>query len=101
MPNHFHLLVNTGSKPGELSKFMHRLMTSYTKYFNKRYGLVGHLFQGNYKSRYVTKERGVKMVSEYIRGNPIKAGIVTQIECYKWYKELSLEAKNIDIIEQF
>jgi putative transposase len=101
MPNHFHMLINTGSKPEEISKFMHRFMTSYSKYFNSRYNLVGSLFQGKYKSRYVTKEKGVEIVSEYIKQNPIKAGIVTEIECYKWYKELSLSSRNIEEIEEF
>ncbi|MEE9569069.1 MAG: transposase, partial [Candidatus Binatia bacterium] len=44
MPNHAHLLLETGSVP--LSKFMQGLQQSYTQYFNLRYRKVGHLFQG-------------------------------------------------------
>lgn len=76
-------------------------MTSYSKYYNKKYNLVGPLFQGRYNAKYVTKEKGLKLVSEYIRSNPIKAGIVTEIECYKWYKGLSLEIENIEIERQW
>ena len=44
MPNHVHLLLETGSVP--LAKFMQGLQQSYTQYFNWRYRKVGHLFQG-------------------------------------------------------
>ena len=46
MPNHVHLLLETGSTP--LSKFMQGLQQSYTQYFNRRHRKVGHLFQGRY-----------------------------------------------------
>ena len=44
MPNHVHLLLESGSAP--LDKFMQGLQQSYTQYFNRRYRKVGHLFQG-------------------------------------------------------
>ena len=34
MPNHVHLLVETGSQP--LSRFMQGLQQSYTQYFNRK-----------------------------------------------------------------
>ena len=100
MPNHYHLLVNTGSKPEEIPKYMHRFMSSYSKYFNKRHNVVGHLFQSPYRSSYVSKEKGFSLLNEYIRNNPIKAGIVSNIECYKWYKGVSLSDANMDIEEE-
>jgi REP element-mobilizing transposase RayT len=48
MPNHVHLLVETGSQP--LSRFMQGLQQSYTQYFNRKHHKVGHLFQGRYKA---------------------------------------------------
>jgi hypothetical protein len=94
------MLVNTGSKPEEISKYMHRFMSSYSKYFNKRHNVVGHLFQSPYRSSYVSKEKGFFLLNEYIRNNPIKAGIVSNIECYKWYKGVSLGDANFDIEEE-
>jgi REP element-mobilizing transposase RayT len=42
MKNHFHLLIEVSETP--LSKIMQSLLFRYTRYFNKRYGKVGHLF---------------------------------------------------------
>ena len=35
MPNHFHLLVHEKIENG-ISKFMQKLLTAYTMYFNKK-----------------------------------------------------------------
>ena len=48
MKNHFHLLLEVHGTP--LSKIMQSLLFRYTRYFNKRYGKMGHLFQGRYKA---------------------------------------------------
>ena len=97
MPNHFHMLINVGSNPSEFQHYMHRFMTAYSKYFNKKYNLTGRLFQSRYKTRFVTKENGFIMVNEYIKMNPVKAGLVTEVENYKWYENLSPGIKNIDM----
>lgn len=43
MDNHLHLLIEVRDIP--LSGIMHGLQLSYTQYFNKKYGRVGHIFQ--------------------------------------------------------
>ncbi len=48
MKNHLHLLVEVEEIP--LSRIMQSFLFRYTRYFNKRYGEVGHLFQGRYKA---------------------------------------------------
>ncbi|HVM61411.1 MAG TPA: transposase, partial [Verrucomicrobiae bacterium] len=42
MDNHYHLLVETPQT--NLSQAMHWLGVSYTVWFNRRHGRVGHLF---------------------------------------------------------
>ncbi len=49
MPNHYHLLVEE-INDGGISRFMHKLGTGYTMYFNKKHKRVGSLFQGSYKA---------------------------------------------------
>ena len=44
MVNHVHLLIETPSI--SISRIMQRINLTYTQYFNKKYGKVGHLFQG-------------------------------------------------------
>src|SRR5437870_4639458 len=48
IPNHFHLLLRTGSAP--LSSLLRRLLTGYAVSFNGRHRRSGHLFQNRFKS---------------------------------------------------
>ena len=49
MPNHFHLILYEHTENG-ISKFMGKLLTAYSMYFNKKYAHSGVLFQGRFKS---------------------------------------------------
>ena len=72
MANHFHLIAQTHR--GNLSRWMHWLMVSYTVYFNWRHHRSGHLFQGRYKSFLVQNEAGdyLLTLSRYIHLNPVR-----------------------------
>jgi len=84
MPNHFHLLLKTGSEVQNLVKLMHRSMTSYAIYFNKKYQQTGHVFESRYKSKYLPQEQDVQRIFNYIRNNPIEAELCRNFEDYKW-----------------
>src|SRR3990167_6058915 len=49
MPNHFHLLVREKTEGG-ISKFMSKLMTAYSMYFNKKNSRTGRLFQNTFQA---------------------------------------------------
>ena len=51
-PNHFHFAIKQVGDNG-IIKFMHRLGTGYTKYFNQKYENSGALFQGRYKAKHI------------------------------------------------
>ena len=70
MGNHFHLVVTTPK--ANLSKWMHQLKTAYTVYFNRRHGMVGHLFQGRFKSIVVEAESYLLELSRYLHLNPVR-----------------------------
>ena len=82
MPNHFHLLLESGSMP-ELSEFMRRLLTAYTLYYNKYDRRHGHLFQGRFKSYLVDKVEYLLAVSRYIHLNPVKESDLAYAQNYK------------------
>lgn len=84
MPNHFHLLLKTSSETQDLVKLMHRTMTSYAIYFNKKYLQTGHVFENRYKSKYLPQEQDVQRIFNYIRNNPVKAELCRNPEDYKW-----------------
>ena len=71
MPNHFHLLIRE-LEEGGISKFMQKIMTGYTMYFNKWHGRSGSLFQGKFKATYVVNDRYLRYLISYIHLNPIK-----------------------------
>jgi putative transposase len=73
MPNHVHLLLESGSDP--LGKFMQGLQQSYTQYFNRRYRKVGHVFQGRYKAIICEKDKYLLALLRYIHLNPVRAGL--------------------------
>ncbi len=67
-PNHFHFLLEQVSERG-IEKFMHRLGTGYTKYFNIKHRRTGGLFQGRFKSVHVDSNEYLLHVSAYINLN--------------------------------
>ena len=71
MPNHFHLLVQEISHGG-ISKFMQKLTTGYTMYFNKLNDRTGGLFQGKFKAEHAAEDRYLKYLYAYIHLNPAK-----------------------------
>ena len=68
MPNHFHLILKETKEKG-IGKYMQRVLNSYTKYFNTRYGVSGHLFEGAYKDVHVKKNEQLLYLSAYIHRN--------------------------------
>ncbi len=82
MTNHYHLLLETPD--ANLSAGMRQLNGVYTVRFNRRYGRVGHLFQGRYKSILVDKSSYLLELNRYIVLNPVRAGMVGHPEDWPW-----------------
>ncbi len=81
LPNHFHLLLRTGSIP--ISTVMRRLLTGHALYYNRRHLRNGHLFQNRYKSILCQEDAYLLELVRYIHLNPFRAGLV------KRYNDLS------------
>ena len=96
MTNHVHLLVSRNDHP--LQNFMRLVNTNYAIYFNRRYGLVGHVFQGRYKSIIVLDESYLPHLVKYIHLNPVKAGMRSTPSEYEYSSASSYECKGIDCI---
>ncbi|MBC3831458.1 transposase [Undibacterium amnicola] len=82
MTNHYHLLAETIE--GNLSAGMRQLNGLYTQRFNRRHGMVGHLFQGRYKAILVQKEGHLLELSRYVVLNPVRAKMVNLAEEWPW-----------------
>ncbi len=71
MSNHFHILI-TEKTEGGISKFMQKLSTAYSMYYNKKYERSGGLFEGKFKSQHAGTDEYLKYLFSYIHLNPIK-----------------------------
>jgi len=65
MPNHIHLIGEIDNKEN-LAKFMQGINRAYTAYFNKTYRKVGHLWQGRFNSKIITKDEYLITSINYI-----------------------------------
>ncbi len=82
MSNHYHLLLETEHE--NLSKIMRLINSQYASYFNRKLKRVGHLWQGRFKSWYVTDECYLYSLIQYIEYNPIKANMVKSLAEYPY-----------------
>lgn len=71
MPNHFHILVREKTDGG-ISKFMKKLLTAYSMYFNKKYQRTGSLFEGRFQAKHADTDEYLKYLFAYIHLNPVK-----------------------------
>jgi len=78
IPNHFHLLLRTGTAP--IATIMRRLLTGYAQYYNRRHKRHGQLFQNRYKSILCQEEPYLLELVRYIHLNPLRAGKVKTLE---------------------
>lgn len=83
MPNHYHFLVRQ-LQDGGMTEFMHRLSTSYTKYFNQNNERTGRLFEYTFKAVYVETDEQLLHLSRYIHLNPLLAGLVDDLPMHPW-----------------
>ena len=84
IPNHFHLLLQTGSVP--IATLMRRLLTGYAIGFNRRHRRSGHLFQNRYKSILCEEDVYLKELVRYIHLNPLRAKVVNDIVALEGYR---------------
>lgn len=82
LDNHYHLLIQTGVAP--LSKIMQRQNSLYSRYYNRVHERTDHLFGLRYKSIIVEDDKYLFAVLRYLHWNPIRAGIVKEVNDYKW-----------------
>jgi REP element-mobilizing transposase RayT len=85
MPNHVHLILKTSSEEeNSVSKIMHFLNGNYSKYFNRKYGRSGHLFQSRFYGEVIDDEKHFLELIRYVHLNPLRAGLVSELGDYKF-----------------
>lgn len=66
--NHYHFILEPLVENG-VQKFMHKIATGYTNFFNEKYKRTGSLFQGKYKSIHIGTNDYLLHLSVYINFN--------------------------------
>jgi REP element-mobilizing transposase RayT len=87
MRNHFHLVMETPQP--NLVAGMKWLLGVYTKRFNIRHKLCGHLFAGRYKALVVDGSGNgyLRTVCDYVHLNPVRAKLLpadARLESFVW-----------------
>lgn len=82
MSNHYHVVIETPE--ANLASGMRQLNGVYTQRFNRVHQRVGHVFQGRYKAVLVEKDSYLLELARYVVLNPLRAGMVRQLEQWPW-----------------
>ena len=83
LPDHLHLCIEpTGS--ATISAIIHDVNSRYTKYFAKRYGHTGHLFQERFKSTMFEKAPSLLPLTAFLHTHVSRSGITQELGSYAW-----------------
>jgi len=82
MDNHYHLVIEVGI--AGMSGGLCKLHTGYATSFNTRHARVNHLFGKRYGNKMLEDEASLLWASRYVVLNPVRAGIVSTPEAYRW-----------------
>ena len=80
MTNHVHLLIERMTD--DVGRIMHRVLTGYTQYYNRKYRRTGHLLQGRHKAILCQSDPYLAELVRYIHLNPVRAKMAKRPEEY-------------------
>jgi putative transposase len=83
MDNHVHL-VCTPSRDESLSATMQALGRRYVRWFNRRHGRTGTLWEGRFRSSLIEADRYLLACQRYVEMNPVRAGRVATPAAWPW-----------------
>ncbi len=83
MTNHLHLLMSQ-PQSGSIGRVMQSAGGRYVRFFNRRMGRTGTLWEGRYRATVINSEEYLFTCYRYIEENPVRAGIVGAPAAYPW-----------------
>lgn len=83
MPTHIHLLLKQNKENG-ISKYMAKVLNSYSRYFNIRHQRIGPLWEGKFKNILVKDDEQMLHLTRYLHLNPVSAGLVKKPEDWEF-----------------
>jgi REP element-mobilizing transposase RayT len=82
MDNHYHFVIRTNKNP--LSEVMFYINNVLGKYLGRELNRTGHNFDKRYTYKLVTTEIYLIWLLRYVHRNPVRAGICTSVDEYRW-----------------
>lgn len=83
MPNHFHLVL-WPYNDGDMSRWMHWLLTSHVVRYSKIYQTTGRIWQGRFKAFPIERDGHLLNVLRYVERNPVRADLVQRAADWRW-----------------
>ena len=83
MPNHFHMVVSPHEQ-GQVSRWMHWLLTTHTHRYHLRHGTSGRVWQGRFKAFPIKHDGHLLTVLRYVERNALRSGLVDRAEKWCW-----------------
>ncbi len=83
MPNHFHLGL-WPAEDGALSRWMHWLLTTHVRRYQRHYRSSGHIWQGRFKAFPIQDDDHLLIVLRYIERNPLRAKLAGRAKDWPW-----------------
>ena len=83
MPNHFHLVARPHGD-GELSRWMHWLMTTHVRRYLRHYKSSGPIWQRRFKAFPTQQDEHLATVVRYVERNALRAELVARAEHWPW-----------------
>ena len=83
MPNHFHVVLQP-EEAGELSRWVHWLLTSHVHHHHLIHKTEGHLWQGRFRAFIVQEDAHFLSVMRFVEGNPVRKGLVESADQWPW-----------------
>ena len=81
MPDHVHLLVEGLANRSDLRRFMRIAKQRSACQYSRQMG--GRLWQEGYHDRVLRPEDDVRLHARYVLQNPVRAGLVEDVNTYK------------------
>src|SRR5271165_906685 len=83
MTNHFHLVLWPRAD-GDLSRWMHWLLTTHVRRYLRHYRHSGHVWQARFKAFPIQQDEHFLTVVRYVERNPLRAGLVERAQDWRW-----------------
>jgi len=83
MPNHFHFVL-WPHETGDISRWMHWLLTTHVSRYHRIRGTSGRIWQGRFKAFPIQKDRHLLTVLRYVERNPVRANLVASAADWDW-----------------